>query len=180
MRNKFIVIEGISGSGKTTISRRLASELGGYYYSTPECYQKLRPIADNILTLQERLRFYLSLNLQTFFEISDLLEKKGVVCDKYVWTTICYHRAMGLIFPDSIYPKIFYPDFCFLLLCDDQKRLRRISKRDPINDLSKDTNRQTLERKCLVEFKKRLSHCIVDNSIDDPLIATNTILQKIK
>lgn len=178
-RNKFVVMEGIMGSGKTTLAKMLAEELGGFYYNTPESFLEMRPIADSEFSLEARYFFYLSLNMQVSSEVSELLKEKPVICDKYIWSTFCYHKTFGLNIPEFPRPDILLPDFCFLVFCDDNTRLERISRRDPINDYSKDTERQRLERRCLVEFKKVLPDSIIDNSLNEPRAAHSQIIARI-
>jgi thymidylate kinase len=177
--NKFIVMEGIMGSGKTKLARMLAERIDGVYYNTPESFRKMRPLADNSLSLEARYYFYLSLNIQVSLEVGELLKESPVVCDKYIWSTFCYHKTFGLNI--SEFPKldILLPDFCFLIFCEDKIRLDRLSVRDPINDYSKDFKRQESERKCFKELKKVLPDNIIDNSLGDPQIAFSQILNKI-
>lgn len=179
-QNKFVVLEGIMGSGKTTLAKMLAEELGGIYYNTPASFREMRLVADRNLSLEARYYFYLSLNLQVASEVSDLLKEKSVICDKYIWSTFCYHKALGLNI--SCFPPldILMPDFCFLVFCENRTRLERISRRDPINDYSKDFIRQESERRCLEEFRRVLPDAMVDNSSDNPQKAFSKILTLIK
>lgn len=175
-QNRFIVLEGIMGSGKTTLAKMLAERLGGVYYNTPASFREIRSLADRSLSIEARYYFYLSLNLQVSSEVSELLREKPVICDKYIWSTFCYHKTLGLDL--SCFPQlnILMPDFCFLIFCENQIRLERISKRDPINDYSKDYIRQESERRCLEEFKRVLPNVIIDNSSDNPQNAFSKIL----
>lgn len=179
-RNKFIVLEGIMGSGKTTLAKMLAEKLNGVYYNTPISFREMRPVADKSLSLKARYYFYLSLNLQVSLEVSELLKEKPVICDKYIWSTFCYHKTLGLNFSWLAQLDILMPDFCFLIFCENQIRLERISKRDPINDYSKNFTRQEAERRCWEEFKRVLPDAIIDNSLDGPLNAFSQIITRIK
>jgi len=179
-QNKFIVLEGITGSGKTTLAKMLAKKLDGVYYNTPISFRKMRQVADKSLSIEARYYFYLSLNLQVSSEVIELLKNKLVICDKYIWSTFCYHKTLGLNFSGFPQLDILMPDFCFLIFCKDRIRLERISKRDPINDYSKDFIRQELERKCLEEFKRALPDAMIDNSLDNPQNAFSQILTRIE
>jgi thymidylate kinase len=114
-QNKFIVLEEIMKSGKTVLSKMLAEKLNGVYYNTPTSFREMRPVADKSLSLKAGYYFYLSLNLQVSSEVSELLKEKTVICDKYIWSTFCYHKTFGLNL--SCFPKldILMPDFCFLI-----------------------------------------------------------------
>jgi dTMP kinase len=172
-------MEGIMGSGKTTLAKMLSEEIGGVYYNTPESFHNMRPFADNSLSLEARYYFYLSLNMQVSFEVAQLLKKGPVVCDKYIWSTFCYHKTFGLDISEFPQIDIISPDFCFLIFCDDNIRLERLSRRDPVNDYSKDFKRQESERMCLLEFKKVLSDSLIDNSSDNPQVALSKILSTV-
>ncbi len=179
-QNKFIVLEGIMGSGKTILAKMLAEKLDGVYYNTPTSFREMRPVADRSLSIEARYYFYLSLNLQVSSEVGELLKKKPVICDKYIWSTFCYHKTLGLNL--SCFPQlnILMPDLCFLIFCEDRIRLERISKRDPSNDYSKDFIRQESERRCLEEFKRVLPGTMIDNSLDNPQNAFSQILTRIE
>lgn len=179
-QNKFIVLEGIMGSGKTTLAKMLADKLSGVYYNTPASFREMRPVADEGLSLEARYHFYLSLNLQVSSEVSELLKKKPVICDKYIWSTFCYHKTRGLNLANFPQLDILMPDFCFLIFCENGIRLERISRRDPTNDYSKDFARQEMERRCWEEFKRVLPNTMIDNSIDNPQNAFSQILTRIK
>lgn len=168
------------GSGKTTLAKMLAEKLGGVYYNTPPSFREMRPLVDKTLSLKARYYFYLSLNLQASAEIAELLEEKPVICDKYIWTTFCYHKSLGLDL--SCFPQIdiLMPDSCFLIFCKDRIRLERISKRDPLDDHSRDFVRQESERRCWEEFKRVLPDAVIDNSLDDPHHAFSQILTRIE
>ena len=177
---QFIVLEGISGSGKTEIGKRLSQQISAQYYTTPPAiFQKIRREADETLSLQSRFLFYLSSVMQASQEISGILETKSVVCDKYIWSTICYHTAYGLNV--KMPPLSFYlqPDYVFLIVCKEKERLQRLHDRGPIKDMVKHKLQQQIERKCLVEFRKRIDRKI-DNTANDPQYAIERILSVIQ
>ncbi|MFH1178485.1 MAG: hypothetical protein V1711_02065 [bacterium] len=176
---KFIVLEGISGSGKTELGTRLSRQISAKYYTTPpSMFGKIREEADRILCLRSRFLFYLSSVIQASWEIGKILETQSVVCDKYLWSTICYHRVYGL--DVEMPPPILYrkPDYTFLVVCEDEKRIERLFLRGAIKDAKQHSLRQENERRCLIEFRKYLRHEI-DNTVDGPQHAIDKILAAI-
>jgi thymidylate kinase len=173
---KFIVLEGISGSGKTELGTRLSRQISAQYYTTPPAmFRTIREEADRILCLKSRFLFYLSSVVQASWEISKILENQSVACDKYIWSTICYHRVYGLnvMMPHSTF--YLQPDYSFLVVCEEEKRLERLLHRGIIKDREQYYLRQELERRCLVEFRKYLQQEI-DNTTDGPQHAVDKIL----
>lgn len=181
--NKFIVLEGISGSGKTEIGMKLAERISARYYATPPAlFRQIRREADKNLCMEARFLFYLSSIVQASCEISKILETQNVVCDKYIWSTICYHSVFGLkveLPPPETYR---HPDHVFLIVCDDQKRLERLrlGRGFVRNDDNKEKYdlRQETERRCLIEFRKYIK-TEIDNNLEDSCHAVNQILAQI-
>ncbi|MEK7203444.1 MAG: AAA family ATPase [Patescibacteria group bacterium] len=128
----FIVIEGIDGVGKTTCAKLLAEKLGGIYYPTPP--KSLNQIRIEIEAKNDpilRFAFYFFALFLASREIKDLTRKKIVVCDRYLFSTIVYHQALGLnlSFIDFDQLPILSPDVCFYLFTDDQILKQRMAKR---------------------------------------------------
>lgn len=110
MKHKFILFEGIDGSGKSTLAKQFAKEIDGtYYYSPPKIIRFLRRYADNSAP-QLRYAYYLFGNMISSWQINNLLKRKHVVCDWYVYSTIAYHsvlmnkelKAPNILLPDNI------------------------------------------------------------------------------
>ena len=179
--HKFIVLEGISGSGKTELGKLLAQQTSSQYYATPpEAFRSSRKLVDEGVTLEARFWFYLASIVQASREIEALLRTGRVVCDKYILSTICYHRALGLdvALPQEI--RYFEPDHTFLIYCDDKVRLGRLrASRGPITDRRKYDCRQEMERRCLAELR---THHLqeINNTLDGPQHAVDQILANIR
>lgn len=167
--HQFIVLEGISGSGKTELGKLLAQRISGQYYSTPSgIFRPLRKEVDKKATLEARFWFYLASVVQASHEIGRILETQSVVCDKYIFSTICYHRALGLDVKIPQWAAYIKPDYTFLIFCDNSVRLRRLrTSRGPIMNRGKYDLQQQVEQRCLVEFRKCI-HQEIDNTADGP------------
>lgn len=179
--HRFIVLEGISGSGKTELCKLLAQQISAQYYTTPpKMFCPSRKEVDAKACLQSRFLFYLASVVQASHEINEILKSQSVVCDKYILSTICYHIAHGLDvkIPQGII--CIQPDYTFLIACDNGVRLRRLrSSRGPVMDKEKYELRQQMERRCMIEFQKRIDQEI-DNTADGPQHAVDRILTIIR
>ena len=174
----FIVLEGLSGSGKTTLGKLITEKIGAEFYKTPApLFNSIRDRVDRNANSTARLFFYLAGVIQSSTEISQILKARSVVCDRYLLTTLCYHRALGATInvPDFSFEPLLKPDYTFLLVCEEAKRISRLRKRGlTYNDLQE--QHLQIEQRFLDEYQKyRLIE--VDNSNDDPTIAVEVILR---
>lgn len=131
----FIVLEGASGTGKTTVAGLVARALGGVAYATPpapfiEIRDRIDAACNDHAGAAARCLFYLAGVLYAAGEIADLLRTRAVVCDRYIATTVAYHRLLGYS-PSlaELAPHLRLPDLTVVLTCDDATRRRRIDGR---------------------------------------------------
>ncbi len=174
---KFIVLEGLSGSGKTTIARLLSEKMSAVFYKTPPIlFSTIREEIDRIADDLSHFFFYLSGIVLASQELVAILKERDVVCDRYVYTTICYHRAIGLDiqFSDNLLRQIVMPDHFFLITCHEETRVRRLVARGmSINDVNE--RKAGVEERFLAEYRK-YKPIEIDNSSNDPNQAVEQIL----
>ena len=154
----FVAIEGIDGAGKTTCAKLLAREITAHYYKTPSgIFERLRSQIEIIRNNQARFAFYFGATLYASIQIKKIIAKKPAVCDRYINSTIAYHRALGVELPPSCLNKLplLSPDLCFYLYAEESICAQRIASRRIISlsdvALEKDRN---LQRKIHKEFLK--------------------------
>lgn len=131
-RRLFIVIEGVDGVGKSVCAKLLARMLHGYYYKTPsQPFSKIKREIDLSSNLETRFIFYLASVINASREIENLLRKRVIVCDRYIYSTIAYHQALRADISYVNVPRlpILLPDFSFYLWADWKTRKKRLIKR---------------------------------------------------
>jgi len=129
----FIVIEGMDGVGKTTITKLLSKKLNGISYKIPPT--ELTNIRDNIDNSNKYSKFfyYLSATYYASENIkSNIKEGNSVVCDRYYQTTFSAYgdEVMDLVNSKQIINTLYKPNFCFLLTVSEEERLKRLNLRD--------------------------------------------------
>lgn len=176
MKN-FIVLEGLSGSGKTTIGKLLAERMGADFYKTPPAvFRSIRDEVDRTAGTMSRFFFYLSGTLLSSQEISRILENRDVICDRYIYTTICYHLAIGLDFeiPAALFQQIVMPNHFFLVTCREETRIKRLSARGmTANDIAE--RKEGIEARFIAEYRK-FKPVEIDNSGNSPEYAVEQIM----
>jgi len=177
MNNVFIVLEGLSGSGKTAVGQIIAKIIGGEFYKTPSLlFDSIRDKIDRQADKSARFLFYLAGVIQSADEISHILTRKSVICDRYLLTTLCYHRAFGIPIdiPDLVFEPLLKPDYTFLIICKDEIRIERLRRRGlSYNDLQE--RQPDIEQRFLAEYRKH-NLIEIDNSNDNPKATAEKII----
>lgn len=157
MRPKFIVLEGIDGSGTTTQARRLCADIGAVFTCEPTdmktgaLIRKSLSASDPYRVGDEALALLFAADRQEHLKwIQHLLDDgTPVVSDRYMWSTLAYQ---GLTLADhwleQINPRLLVPDLTILLDIDPHiaadRRAKRGGDEDQFDDYS--TQRQLREK----------------------------------
>lgn len=146
MKNKLIVFEGIDGVGKTTLSKLLQNKLKkqGFkavrYEDAEERnsgFNQIKPFIKTQTPIDSSLLFYISSAIYKSRQIEKLLKHNWVICDRYIYSTLAYHKIRKVdpaLIPDIKNMPIRLPDFLFLIKVNDDIRLKRIKARSNNND----------------------------------------------
>ena len=145
----FITLDGVDGTGKSTVGRLLASSGRYTYYKTPSGqFAQMRGEIDKHATPLERYCFY---RVATQFDSDQIrvrLKNQSVVCDRYIASTLAYHLAMdSRIAGIHTCSELVVPDFAILLLASPNERTRRLDIRATMaSDAALEQNRELLDR----------------------------------
>lgn len=152
LKGKFICIEGVDGSGKTTQAKRLVKNLRskGYdaVYTTEPSDGKIGTfIRDFVLSRESRVPIALEALLfaadrvdHVQADVEPLLEQgKTVVCDRYVCSSLAYQGAAGLDLDwmDCINRFALKPDLTLFLDVPPEVGLNRLRRKKSVMENAK-------------------------------------------
>ncbi|GAA2613917.1 AAA family ATPase [Actinomadura fulvescens] len=136
---RFIVLEGLSCTGKSTIAPLLAERLGAVQLDTlvPD-YEPVRRHIDATGSVPERLHFWLMANYAISRKVRDLLASGwSVVIESYFHRTLATHGALGVQdLPTIDWSEAQRPDAAVQLTVSEEQRRRRYQERDLHNGVS--------------------------------------------
>jgi len=172
---KIIVFEGLNGSGKTTVGTLVCEILGCSMVKTPSpIFGESRAKIDEKADLMARFLFYLAGTYQAVVDAVVASQELFIVFDRYYYSTVCSHRAHGLKVEIPSFLDFPKPDYSFLVTCQQEKRLARLTLRGlNINDLKERSD--GIEKKTMEEFRS-FNLTEIDNSSDSPMIAAREII----
>jgi dTMP kinase len=170
---KFITFEGIDGVGKTTIGKMIAGVIRANFISTP--YFRTHAPKD----CDDKFSYYLKdiIDLQGF--IRDELKSNYIVCDRYIHSTVAYHREELVGEVDVLYNKynLIKPDLVILLTADFEERLLRIKNREMITGVINEMDHQSDFLRAVDLRFKQMSDIVI---FDTKNKSISTICQQIR
>jgi len=131
-RPKFVVLEGLSAVGKSTVAPLVAEGIGASLLETLlPAFDDVRVQVDRSRLVMARLHFWLMCN----YAVSDLVREqlahgRDVVVESYFYRTLATHAAMGArVHPGVDWARAATPDLTVLLTVDEPQRQRRLAER---------------------------------------------------
>ena len=131
-KGAFIVVEGLIGSGKSTVAKELAGELDLEYMVTlPAEFKATFDLLENDpAMLEARHALFFSSLCRVAKIINEKIEQgEMVIIDSWIYRTQATHSALGSTLnlkPPTWFPQ---PDVKLLLTCSDEIRLSRVAAR---------------------------------------------------
>ena len=189
--NKFIVIEGLDATGKSTLVRNLSLALDATQLFCPPIINipsiqegSARSHFDSLNPLQRRAYYRFS-NLVASEEVRKMIPSNHVIMDRY-WTSTAAFAAMDEGFEHDIalgeYPEeILKPDLLILLTVDEENRLARLQGRGETetNEESELAASKSKREKVLLAYKA-FNPVIIDTSNKTPEEVCQEALQIIE
>ncbi|EJN3357164.1 dTMP kinase [Vibrio alginolyticus] len=133
----FIVIEGLDGSGKSTVSKHLAEKLNAKLLTTPGAgFKEVRKQLDTVFEHNPKARqlFYMATVLNVASEAQRFIDSgHNVVVDRYWLSTQVYHHWMsnGQCYTlDEVESELLAPDLTVYLDLPVDERIARINNRN--------------------------------------------------
>ena len=178
----YIIVEGMPGTGKTTITKRLAEELDAVYvksiFSNTAYGDSLRSILNCGKTKEVEYLYLIDLLLDEL-RVNKLLAEKNVVRDKTYTSSIAHLRAHGYINEqedvtmaiDSGYAKLsedsIEPDYVVYIRSDREKIKQHLLDKSDLsawdNELTNDLNKHDAQR---TELEKEIRRRYEDKLIE--------------
>ena len=151
----FIALDGVDGAGKTTVSERLAHELGATYLRTPgEGYRLARKHVDSGASPVAKLLFYVSSVVDASHQATLIRNSKPVICDRYIWSSLIPHAAYYEQDLHSleqswkfITSQIAIPSQTILLRVNEDEQLRRLGDRTEVTASDTYCRKEALRRR---------------------------------
>jgi thymidylate kinase len=184
MSSIFIVIEGLDGVGKSTISKHLAESINAVLYRTPpEDYCPIRKLINKCNDRDAQFYYYLSSVFYASSNIKQMLkEGHSVVCDRYYYTTlVTYSDILSNTYFDlkideiiqQIQRRFLQPDFAFLLTIDSlEERRKRIKQRSFISSDDLASLEENESKKHMLIYQKfNLTEIAVDGLSIDSIVS---------
>jgi len=179
MNGRFIVLEGVDGSGKTTLSRRLAEFFGNTVITaepTPGPIGKILRSGElgPVPPAAEALLFAADRAIHTVAIQRDLAAGHWVICDRYFASTVAYQSAGGAADEEWLIamqaPAVILPDVVLLLDIDPEQAMRRVDMRHEAKSRFEHLGYLRQVRAEYLRLAQRFGYSVIDASQGEEVV----------
>lgn len=175
-----IVLEGVDGSGKSTLGRILTERVEGVYYPTPsKLFRERREQIDAFASDEDHYRFYVEAVRFASEEIKTFAHTTHVIIDRYWLSTFIYHKVMGVAVKKEDFGEITEPDITILLTVDNATQLKRLNMRGMTVGDKRMLSRQQELKHAYEKHIYSIPAIIVDTSDEGPESLCEKIIKKL-
>jgi len=133
----FVVLEGVDGSGKSTVASLLRNEPDiEVVESPPNPFGTIKQSVLEKATPMARFAYFVAGNMQISSQARDPSRRKHLLCVRYIFTTVAYHAAIENIEVASLQPIVqvfsqwlMLPDIVIFLNVSQKVQTSRLSGR---------------------------------------------------
>ena len=187
MKGMFIVFEGIDGSGKSSVCKRLAKEFDNVVVTAEPTESKIGMLIRTMdISRETEALLFVADRADHTVQIKKWVDEgKIVICDRYYASTLAYQSAplngpaLPMEWLEALNEKVIIePDMTFLFDIKPEVGLTRVSSRGQTTKFEKQTYLENV-RKNYLDIAKRKGFTIIDaeRSANDVF---KEILEKIK
>lgn len=197
MKNKFIVLEGFDGSGKTKIGEYLNNFFDYKYIKTPG--KQFEPIKEYIETRDPftKLFYYYAGNFDISDKVLSLLNISNLVCDRYFYSSLAYFCFFNEYDISEVYnmmekinSNLVHPDLIIYLTVPDEIRIKRLKGRKEAKEktdeffcdnIDKCFEMDKIFKNILDKYSCKTNYVIVDSSqsVEETCNKINKILSEL-
>ncbi len=188
MTGKFIVIEGLDATGKSTLVDALAKSLDATLLGCPPRLEASELIDGDIRSYfderpaVQRRAYYRAANLIASEQAEIALRKGHVVMDRYWTSTVAFAALdddsdLNQEWQGRYPPELRKPDAVILLTVDEENRAKRMQKRGkPVTAEEQNLAADTARRETALQIYRMFDPIEIDTSDLTPKVVLETVL----
>ncbi|XP_057314989.1 uncharacterized protein LOC130656178 [Hydractinia symbiolongicarpus] len=170
LNNPFIVVEGLDGTGKSTITKNLCTRLNAVKMATPpDSIRHIRKKFDHLPELCRRAYYSFS-NYMAAKDVLDVIRTRPVVMDRYWHSTTAYaiakEVAVGIEHhlpdeEDSLYAwpeDLLRPSAVLFLTTPEKHRDGRVNERDDVTTEEREISESERFRMRIMEVYRKIGY----------------------